>query len=442
LILAVALGAVAGPLCAQPSEAVPSLPDALQAAPDEQTGKLGSLRRARDAMMNVGDFSAALTPAQNVVNEQGREPDSRYPEDLAALARIQNELGERDTAEKNFLRAIDLIEMADGEYALRLIEAYRGLGRTYIKSARYPEAIAALEQAQHISQRNLGLFNVEQTPLIDDITTAYLGIGDTVEARRMQLERLDNAVRRYGADDPRVFPFRYQLADYYQKSRLPVSAREQYAAVLEAQESHLGAEHPALLPPLRQLVRIDLLTAQTEETAAHDRLVSILEKNPDMDVVERGLSLATLGDWAIVANDPAKARDYYNQAWTVLSANPKLDVASFFAKPAMIDFVPPLSAVDRGVRSRRPYSWGQIVFKFDVSADGRPLNVAKVAERSQPTSAIESTYNRRLRETHFRPRIVDGQPVATENVELTHFFRFYVGKDDGKDDDASESDEG
>jgi tetratricopeptide (TPR) repeat protein len=438
-----ALGALAGPLCAQPSELVPALPGDTQAdTADEQTGKLGPLRRARDAMINAGDFSAALTPAQNVVSEQGREPDSHYAEDLVALARVQTELGERDSAEANYLRAIDLIEMADGEYAMRLIEAYRGLGRTYIKGAQYPEAITALEQAQHISQRNLGLFNVEQTPLIDDITTAYLGIGDTVEARRMQLERLDNAVRRYGADDPRVFPFRYQLADYYQKSRLPVSAREQYTAVLEAQESHLGSEHPALLAPLRQLVRLDLLTAQTEETAAHDRLVSILEKNPEMDVVERGLSLATLGDWAIVANDPATARDYYNQAWTVLSSNPTLDVASFFAKPAMIDFVPPLSAVDRGVRSRRPYSWGQIVFDFDVSADGRPLNVEKIAEKSQPTSAIESTYTRRLRETHFRPRIVDGEPVATDNVQLTHYFRFYVGKDDAEEDDESEGDEG
>jgi hypothetical protein len=30
----------------------------------------------------------------------------------------------------------------------------------------------SLEQAQHISQRHLGLFNVEQAPLLDDITTA------------------------------------------------------------------------------------------------------------------------------------------------------------------------------------------------------------------------------------------------------------------------------
>jgi hypothetical protein len=211
--------------------------------------------------------------------------------------------------------------------------------------------------------------------------------------------------------------------------------------VLQAQETHLGPSHPALLPPLRQLVRIDLLTAQTDETAAHDRLVSILEQNPEIDAVERGLSLATLGDWAIVANEPVAARDYYNQAWTVLSANPELDVATFFAKPAMIDFVPPLNPVDRALRARRPYAWGQIVFKFDVAADGRPLNVERVAEKSQPTTALDSTYTRRLRETHFRPRIVDGEPAATDNVELTHYFRFYVGKDD-EPEDAGESDEG
>ncbi len=112
---------------------------------------------------------------------------------------------------------------------MTLVDPYRGLGRAYIKAARYPEAITASSQAQHISQRNLGLFNVEQAPLLDDITTAYLGIGDTVEARKMQLERLDNAIRRFGADDQRVIPFRYQLAEYYQQSRLTVSAREQYA---------------------------------------------------------------------------------------------------------------------------------------------------------------------------------------------------------------------
>jgi tetratricopeptide (TPR) repeat protein len=405
------------------------------AASPTNTGAFAALRRARDTLMRINDFDAALNPAQTVVErqEQAPKPDASYPQDLAALARIQAETRQLETAETNFLKAIDLIVKAEGEYSITLVEPYRGLGRSYIKAARYNEAITVLETAQNVSQRNLGLFNVEQTPLLDDITTAYLGLGDTAEARKLQLERLDNAVKRFGPDDPRVFPFRYQLADYYQRSRMTSSAREQYEAVLKSQEAQGGEGDPALLGPLRQVVRIDLMTTQGEEDAAYSRLVALLEQNPDIDPVERGLSLATLGDWATVRGDAVGARAHYLEAWTTLSANPDVDVASFFAKPVMLDFIAPLSSVDRGQRSK-PYAWAQITFAFDLSADGRPFNVRTVGSEGPP-GPIEERYTRRLRETHFRPRLLAGEPVATDNVQFTSYFRFYV------DDDAKEAED-
>ena len=143
-------------------------------------GGLPVLRRARDTLIGISDFNAALNPARTIVaRQESGEPDADYPRDLTALARIQAETGDLETAEATFIKAIDLIEAAEGEYSITLVDPYRALGRSYIKAARYPEAITALEAAQHVSQRNLGLFNVEQTPLLDDITTAYLGIGDT-----------------------------------------------------------------------------------------------------------------------------------------------------------------------------------------------------------------------------------------------------------------------
>jgi hypothetical protein len=223
-----------------------------------------------------------------------------------------------------------------------------------------------------------------------------------------------------------VIPYRYVLADYYQRSRLPQSAREQYAVALKTQETLLGPEHPGLLDPLRQLVRIDLLTSQTEAGEAHARLVSVVRDNPNTDAVERGLALATLGDWAIVANDLNAAHDYYKQAWDALSSKPDFDVAATFAKPEMIDFIAPLSSVDRGEKSRLPYGWAEIDFSFDVSADGRPLNVHVVRPEGAQPSQFESRYSRRLRETHFRPRLVAGEPVATDNVQFTHYYRVYV----------------
>ena len=185
------------------------------------------------------------------------------------------------------------------------------------------------------------------------------------------------------------------------------------------------------MSPLRQLAKIDLLTTQGETDENLARLKTILEQNPNADPVERGLSLAALGDWATVMEKTDEAHAYYQQAWEALAAKPDVDVASYFAKPVLLDFVAPLDAVDRGERSRRPYSWAQIQARFDVSADGRPYNVSLLGREGPPTP-IENRFTRRLRETHFRPRLADGGPVATDNVQFTHLFRYYVSKDEAE----------
>jgi tetratricopeptide (TPR) repeat protein len=387
---------------------------------------LDGLRKARDAFADVGDFSAALGAAENVVDQQRAQPERLFAADLATLGLIQAELRETDDAIDNLAEAIGLVVDDEGEYSSTLIEYYRGLGRAYIRSAQYQQAIVTLEQAQHISQRHLGLFNVEQAALLDDITTAYLGLGNTVDAQKTQLERLDNAIRRFGPEDPRVIPFRYTLARYYEQSRLPESAREQYEEVLTSQESRLGSNDAGLLPPLRELAALDLLVAQGVNPERRDRLAAVLEENPAAPPVERGLSLAFLGDWAIVTGDAEAARGYYREAWSALQADTKVDAAAYFRKPTMIDFVAPLSAVDRAERSR-PYTWTEIVLEFDVSAEGFPSDV-RVVTRDPQTTTLQTRYSRRMRETHFRPRLVEGDPVATSNVRSTHYVRRYIDK--------------
>jgi tetratricopeptide (TPR) repeat protein len=417
--------ALAQGLAAQPTDRSGVTASPAAEAPSGELTKLPAARRYRDAMIDSRDFSAALKPATEAVAMQTKTHDADYPTDLTTLARVQAELGQLDKAEMNYLAAIAAVEAAGGEFSLDLLSPYRGLARSYIRGGRYPEALSTLQTAREVSQRGLGLFNVEQSPLLDDRTTAYLGLGDTREAQRLQVERLDNAIKRFGETDPRVIPFRYHLADYYERSRLPDSARDQYTAVLKTQESQFGAAHPSLLAPLRELVHMDLLTDQTAHGEAHARLVSVLEKNPNTDPVERGLALATLGDWAIVAGDTDAAHTYYQQAWAALSQKADFDVAGVFAKPEMIDFVAPLNSVDRGERTK-PYAWAEIEFKLDVAADGLPSNVHVVHREGTQRWPQESVYTRRVRETHFRPRLVAGEPVATDDVEFTHYFRIYV----------------
>jgi tetratricopeptide (TPR) repeat protein len=420
---ALALAAWAAQSALDAQQPTASTPEAVAAQ-----SPLAGLRRGRDAFIGARDFSAALEPARSVVDAQRTQREPQYAADLAALGLIEAELRELEDALDHLTEAVEIVVDAEGEYSATLIEYYRGLGRTYIKSGQYQQAIVTLEQAQHITQRHLGLFNIEQAALLDDITTAYLGLGNTVDARRIQVERLDNAIRRFGPTDPRVIPFRYTLARYYERSRLPESAREQYQEVLSSQESRLGATDAGLMAPLRELVQLDLLAYQGEVSERRDRLAAVLEQSADAPAVERGLTLALLGDWATVAGDTPTAADYYREAWRTLSTNAQVDVAAYFQKPTMIDFVPPLSSVDRNERSK-PYTWTEIVLEFDVSATGLPSDV-RVVTRDSRTTTLQTRYGRRMRETHFRPRLVAGEPVATTNVRSTHYVRRYVENDE------------
>src|SRR6185503_16763927 len=178
--------AVALAACAVPSALVAQQSDGqLQASTQSP---LDCLRRGRDAFIGARDFSAAIVPAKSIVDAQRTQRGPQYPADLAALGLIQAELRDLEPALDNLIEAVDIVVKAEGEYSPTLIEYYRGLGRTYIKTGQYQQAIVTLEQAQHITQRHLGLFNVEQAALLDDITTAYLGLGNTVDAQKTQVE--------------------------------------------------------------------------------------------------------------------------------------------------------------------------------------------------------------------------------------------------------------
>src|SRR5690606_27341522 len=180
-----------------PGESLPNLSEILEnEAPIEpaagNVADVDPLRRARDALLAAGDHSAALPPAEDLVARPNAASDPQYAADLIRLGLIHTLLGEFEAAEQRYFEAIDVIQREEGDFGLGLVEPYRALGGSYIRERRFVEAVTALGQAQHVSQRNLGLHNVDQAGLIDDLTTAHLGLGDVRTAGRLQLERLDN----------------------------------------------------------------------------------------------------------------------------------------------------------------------------------------------------------------------------------------------------------
>jgi TonB family protein len=422
-VLYTALLALGAPvLSAQPGPAATE-PSAPLEVPDAQS-RSWALRGMRDALIRAGDFTAALEPAQGVVDTYDAE-DPGLAVALVALAYVQIALDELDAAESNLLRAIDLIEREEGSASLDLLDPYRLLASVQVAAGRPEEAIVVLQQAVDVSRRILGLFNLEQLDLLDRMTAVQLEVGNTMAAQELQEQKLDTVIRHFGDDTAAVIPYRYQLADYYNRSRLRQRARSQFASILETQRTSLGPADPALLQPLRELMQIDLLTG--EDSGARAELAGLLaSQDLVLEPDDRALSLLALGDWDMATSSIASGLGYYGQAYATLRSAPDEVADEYFAEPVMIDFVPPLSPVDRGQR-RLGYSWGRIELRFSVSAEGRVSDIEVVA--AEPSGLMDAAYTERLGRTQFRPRFVDGLPVATQGVRLTHHFRHYVDEE-------------
>ncbi len=357
----------------------------------------------------------AATPSSSA--SPSNDADARA---LIALGAVQADLHEFAAAEGTYLRGIEHLTEAHGEFAPILIDPYRGLAQVFVRSGRSPEALTVLEHAQHISQRNYGLFNVGQTIILDEMSEAYVTAGDTRSAQDIQQERLNIGLRRFGEDDLDLIPFRYHLAEYYALSRMHGRAREQYEDVIEIQESHLVRYSGDLLKPLRELVRIDILSGNS--SSARRRLQEILELGEAIPAMERARSLAVLGDWALTNGQLATGLSHYRDADAVLAGDEGSRAVELFSSPALINFIPPPSPVDRTGGSA-PYEWGAISADFEISAEGRARNVQIVA--ATPPGLMDARYRARLMESYFRPRLVAGEPIATPHVRFTHQFRYF-----------------
>ncbi len=414
------------------AQEVPTEAQSLQAPESDASGEsyYQTLRRARDGLLNAQDFEAALSPAELFVKalEDAKHPD--LARERVVLAYIFAQLNRYDDAEDEYFEAIELMEDELGSFSPELILPMHLLARSYMQARMFPQAVTVLEEAQHISQRNEGLFNVDQSTLIDDLTTAHLGMGDTVTAQNLQIERLQNAQRRFGADDPRVIPFHRELADYYTRSRMKVSAREEYEAILAIEEAGVDPLDPSLLGTLRSIAEFDIVLG--ERKVNKERIEEILAQNDTIDPVERALSLALLGDWALVGKERREADEYYGQAWNLLATSGEIDPNEFFADPVIISLIPPLTDVDRGLR-RLPYAWGTIALEFDVSEDGRVKEITGIG--AEPAGLVEKSYADRIEQAVFRPQLVEGKPVDATGVRFTHYFRFYVRENKDEDED-------
>lgn len=297
-----------------------------------------------------------------------------------------------------------------------------------------------------VERRNYGDGDVRLLPVMERLGHWKLkafeeGAGNSPEGYLQQASRIftdaaEIAEKNYGPDSPMliaplygVATANYELSSFYAIQDL--QARNQMRLSMNSYYDET-ADRAYEAEQERQMA---VLISYGKGAGAMRRVLDLYKKNPDISNEAHAHALLHAGDWYLLENRPGDALAAYGEAYAVMqkggaSAEQLRQIfgAPHALSPDLMLRPPPLEISPQVPKGTEPHSAVPAVHKswvvtvIDVSKHGRPFNVR--VQKSVP--AGNETLKRRAREyVHtiiFRPRIDNGEAVATSNYQFRVIF--------------------
>jgi tetratricopeptide (TPR) repeat protein len=347
----------------------------------------------------------------------------------SALAAVQNELEDYSAAEASYLHALGVYREVEGSFARVLIEPLLGLGDNYHDSGQYTNAISAYNEARTVSRRVDGLLNENQIVMLDRITASFERLDDHEEAHERQLEALMLVERNHDPADPEMFEAIYRYAAWLRSVHRYPEEREQYFRVERVIRDRFGDDSLLLVRPLRERAisfRVQGSAAPQGIGGLRDAL-AMLEAEPQRDPLMVAEVLRDIGDWDVAFGRIGTDGADYLRSWRALGdVSNGAELRTDWYESNAFTFNAPWNR--RSLSNDPEAPRGHVLVRFDVDQYGRSQNVAIVS--SEPPGLKDDAITRYIRESRFRPRIVDGQIVYTSNKALDVIFRYLPDEDE------------
>jgi TonB family protein len=428
------------------------------------------------AQVDRKDWSAAIAAGEQLVAAaRAREPQEplALAEALTLLGNAQFGAKDYVAAEKAFTESLQTVEQHAGGASAKLLEPLRGLGYTLAAAGRHNEAVPPLERAVLIDRRSYGLYDIGQQSLLRQLAESLSKLGRRDEAERHIMYLLQLSERVYGRRDPRQVPILCFVGEWRADAGDFVGARAIYRHALSLVDQKLGPNDPAAVEPLRALAAsytqevyystlgirsqgprmpTDADGASNESKLLNPRYLG----NEGADMLERAMKIleaqpasahdtlvATLiqtGDWYQIKHQPERALPYYRRAAALNAtlsgatgvppaptATPTTMTAAATAEPAPLSFpvrvyYPSPTRVTRTMLLPSEQVNERFVeVQFTVTNSGE-VSDAKVTDASGTPREVSETLQA-IRAARFRPKFVNGEPVATTGMTNREVFR-------------------
>ena len=379
---------------------------------------------------------------------------------LTNLAIAQHNNRDYDSAQRNFLAAVGIVERIDDRLSAALINPLRGLAATQAAVGRVDLARASFQRAVHISHVNDGPHNKGQVETLSSMADLYMSVGDWEEAVDIQDTLYEIEARKIDPDSMEILPALENQANWQHRLRMYHRERVTWRRVINVIERHHGKNSTLLIPPLTSLGKSYLFVTPVEYDFQVDssvasgetylrRAIRIATTNADADwqtVVETRLALA---DDDVLAGRPNRAAKVYAETWDFLSDDEerhgnrrdhleRLNVLQNVYPPRYYN----VQKEDTGAPPPENFETGMVSFSFTVSETGRITQIKLLEKDPEEIAGFPETVARSMRHLIYRPRIEDRVMVRTPDVIFTHEF-FYRESDlpdpTAPDDPAAEA---
>lgn len=448
-----------------PQPATPaSAPTAAPApAPRSRADAFTEFRRLYDEKK----FQEALVPAQEVVDLTdlgGPHGSEELQAALMNLATTQFQAGDYAGAEASYLRVIELIERTGRRLPPRLVRATAGLATSYHAAKRHDLAAERFEQAIALSRRTQGLFDEEQLPLLEKQAESLGALDRMTEALRARRYALRIVEHKHGAGSLRFAQELESIGRWYARGGAYDASRQSLRRAIGIIEAAEGEESRSLVGPLTAIAenarRRLLDPAQQDEmsgdverrTLFHDpavqmpaafapstflaegqqaleRAVRIASTGADPAPVQVADTHTQFGDWLQWRDRDEQALHHYQQAWRAargvqVAGKPLVD--ALFGQPVLVHYALPESWDRYRKRPATEVELRYVEVELEVTAQGRAQDPKVVSDAGDPRLAEQAL--RAAATARYRPRMVDGQPVASTGVRFVQPFYVLLEK--------------
>lgn len=373
-------------------------------------------------------YPLALSLSDTLRAEYGEESEE-YINSILDLALIQRSIELYEESNELLYEVLNYNFNKEGSFAYANVAPLQTMGANYNDLENYTAAFDIFEDARLITRRSLGLLNPIQLEIMRYQANLLLRSNQTDQGLALQNEAYRIA-RRMSNEDPDLrMNYLYEYAEWFIVSGQIPHGQSILIELIDMIREIEGSNSPNLVRAFRELgnsyrsyrrQRMDDQNGLGYLLRA-ERLMNRYDE-PILSNIEKALVYRDLGDWHTAFSRVGDGMDSYNRAWAISLRDgvyPEEVKAWFEAPVAMITPRPNTRGLtnqddERGLP-------GLVIADYIIDERGRTRNITII--ESNPEGFKDGTVYASLRDKRYRPIMINGEAVATEN--LTETFSFY-----------------